>query len=730
VALSALAALAGPAALGQAAEEAAPAALKQPSPRPAAPNLNEALAKLADRIAQLGGLGRAYLVAAQPSPSLLEGYAARVLLTRLTYRGLAARQVAGIMPAPGAAMPERLPPCVPAEPDAPRTGLFVQVLCRDGEKNSLLACLYDVAARKKMDAVETAFDLPEDLAFLAGRAGKPMPAADRKWLELLLKMAPQQADDAGAFEAALAEAEADYFIETGLWAPAADRLLKGAEPGGARFVRAVFCLGLAGDAAGARARVQGALKEHPDSGALYALSSWLTLRDGKRDDALMLLEQARLCDMAHEGLYRYARGLIALEWKDEESAEKAFLRAAEAMPRELFVQWELARFYWRRAELDKAVAQYRRVVALKDCPPEAWSDLGVALDAADKSDEAIDALQRAFELDPRNPAVSRHLAALLKRAGRYEKALEVLRRASEADPCNPALLAAYGDCAAQMWRLQTAEGAFRKAAEIDGPFPYATVRLAEILAFQYRYAEAQRLLEGLLKERADYTPALIALGRILGRLGRTDQALKALAEAARSTEHAADAQLAMAEVYLKASQAEQAVRSAQIAAGLRADAQSYATLSDAFLAAGELAKAETTAASAMQRDAASEDAHLAAARCLTARGERDRALAETQKALAINPYSVRALRLSGTLYDAMGQPQKCAEAWRAALKLNPWQAELECELAELLRRKLGDLDGALEHYRKCIQLENLRSRGAAAGTAPGADGRPEPVEAR
>jgi tetratricopeptide (TPR) repeat protein len=263
-----------------------------------------------------------------------------------------------------------------------------------------------------------------------------------------------------------------------------------------------------------------------------------------------------------------------------------------------------------------------------------------------------------------------------------------------------------------MWSIEAAEQAYQESIRADGNFPYGQVRLASLLALRYRYREARVMLTGLLATRPDYCPARIQLGQILGHLGHLEEAVSVLREATTNPEYEVSARLALVELYLQANLPVEAVSCAQIAASSRPDAQTYSALAGAFLAAGDMQKADSAAATAVEKDPLSADAHLALARVQRARGQLNDALRETRRGIELSPYSVEALELAGLLFQATGEFQKCAEFWQRALTLNPWQAELHRRLGDVLGPKLGDWSGAQRHLVEYVNLEKLRTEAA------------------
>ena len=673
--------------------------------------LDESLGDLADSLRALGHPRAAYVIGCADAALPLDGYAAETLAARLDRPASPAARANGSTTTPGDPFAETLPPCFLQSLSSDKATVFVRLGCSVKEQQRILtAAVYDLASGRVVSRTRVPFQLPSELEVLVTGEVASLSVADKQWSELFDELFPPPARGPQVPDASVRLAQAGFFMDTGLWGEAARRFaeLAGDSPN-RLFARAVLARQLSGDADGAQALVQSALKLRPDSGPLYALAGWLSLRHGQAADALMQLQQARLSDMAREGLYTYARGLIALEGNEQQTAEQALTRAAELLPDKLFAQWQAAHLYWQRADMQSALRYYRRATQTSAATAETWAELAMVQDAASDVDGAVSALRQAFHMRSDNPVITRQFAAMLKRQGHFDESLQVLQRAKDANPCSAPLLAAFGDGAAEMWQVRDAEAAFRDSITVSGGFPYGVARLTEMLRLQRRYPEAQTLLMDLLAARPDYQPARLELGRILGELGRPEEAVSVLNDAAKSPQYEVDAKLAMADLYLALKQPDQAVASAQIAVSLRPDAQTFSALSAAFLSDGDTDKALSTAKSALAKGPDSADAHLALARVLDANRQAQDALKEVETALRLNPYSVQVLSLDGTLHRNQNDLRECAALWQRALTLNPWDADLHYRLAELLGKSLGDSAGALEHYNQYFELEKLRT---------------------
>ena len=697
-----------------------------PAAEPPAPvvSMDDALGELAGTVADLGAAGDEFVLASSRPAGPLQGYVLCMLEVHLRELGCRLRPLGRRLPvaAPGNGRsqnrngangpPEELPEPALRQLRAQGTDLLVLAdpTTVRGQRY-LRVCVYGLRDGRQRLLLKVPFHLTDPLAPLAtGKAGR-MDRADRLWLELFDHAFPP-GERARDTEARVQTAAADYAFASGLWTMAAPMLMDAATDGDRMLARAIMARQLGGDADAATAALAAALKQHPGNGPLWALRAWVSLRQGDDQNAPLWLEQARFSDMTREGLYLYARGLIALEQKDETTARTELTEAADLATDVMFVQRELARFHRNRAELDQAIEYYRRAVASPGAAATTWAEMAIAMEAAGRTDEAVQALQTAFAMRSDSLAIARHLSRLLRRTARHEDALNVMRRATEADPFDAPLLTAYGDAALAMWRTDDAERAYRAAADADAGFHLAGVRLASLLARRGEYKAARALLTGLLAVAPEHHPARVELALIMSELGHHEEALAALQDAMTSPGHEVAVQLAIAQVHLNAGKPEAAVAAAQIAAASRPSAATYSALTRAFLVAGQADKAQAAVDAALLSDPSSAEATVAAARVALAKGDPQEAHAQVARVLQIDPYNAPGHELDGELWYEAEDFRRCAESWRRALALDPWNAELHRDIRDVLGEKLGDWDASRGHNDRYAELAAQKAEAA------------------
>ncbi len=173
--------------------------------------------------------------------------------------------------------------------------------------------------------------------------------------------------------------------------------------------------------------------------------------------------------------------------------------------------------------IDEAADSCRRAVAIAPSAP-AFTLLGAALFAQGHAEEAIDACGDALRLDPRQLAARLTLAAALFGAGRLTEADQACRQAIAQAPTAKAFLL--------LGRIATAAGdgngaldAARRAAAADPNSVDAAMALGAALNDRHLYAEAETAFRHVIGLKPDSALAYSNLGSVLIELGRETEAL-------------------------------------------------------------------------------------------------------------------------------------------------------------------------------------------------------------
>ena len=183
---------------------------------------------------------------------------------------------------------------------------------------------------------------------------------------------------------------------------------------------------------------------------------------GRGGKAEALYRQILKKDARHPGAL-HALGLMARNGGNVERAAQLLSKAAAAAPDDAAVRCDLGNALKALGRADEALVHHRRMVELCPASPEALSNLGTTCAKAGHTDEALDHLRRAVALDPANAEIQYNLGNVLLSAGNFEDAAEAFTRTTEILPVHVRAHANLGVACKELGRLGDAENSFRVA---------------------------------------------------------------------------------------------------------------------------------------------------------------------------------------------------------------------------------------------------------------------------
>lgn len=178
--------------------------------------------------------------------------------------------------------------------------------------------------------------------------------------------------------------------------------------------------------------------------------------------------------------------------------------------------------------LELAVDAWSKITAAVPRDWRAWGNLGNALAALQRWDEAGDALSKAAQLNPSNPNIRRNAGAALVEANRVSEGLthfEALVTARPDDAENRTLLAR---ALAALQRHDEALPQFEAARALGGETPETEFGLGRLLAAEMRYEEAETAFRRALAFEPANRAVVQQLGLVLERTNQLDALTKLL----------------------------------------------------------------------------------------------------------------------------------------------------------------------------------------------------------
>jgi len=395
-------------------------------------------------------------------------------------------------------------------------------------------------------------------------------------------------------------------------------------------------------------------------------------------------------------------------------------------------------------ELDRAIAAFRKVLALTPGHVEACDQLADALLLSRRPEDALAVVDQALELTPEDIGLLMRRGAILSdHMGRHEEAIQVFRRVATLRPSAwaartslalaqarmghavaaqssleeaLALAPDSGDALAEVARgylelgqLEESVRYGRKAVALDRSRYGAHVNLGTALEWQGESEAAVAAYREAIEVAPRNVAAYVKLVDLYLRRGETRQALACANESVEASSRSAAARAALAAALLRDGSSEEARAQAERAIQLDPRAAlGHARLGAALLALDEVQDAQEACERAVALDPDLADAHRTLAMVHARQGERDAALAAYERAVALQPeHLLNALGdLMGRaqLYDTLHDPAAALAEYEKAAHLdhNSFQAHLQ---VGRLRIVTEDAEGAVTALRRAVDLD-------------------------
>jgi tetratricopeptide (TPR) repeat protein len=303
------------------------------------------------------------------------------------------------------------------------------------------------------------------------------------------------------------------------------------------------------DTAAAAVELQEVVRLEPDAYYEMYLLAQIRQGQGKRAEAIQLLKQS----LAVEARQPEARDMLAAllqseerfdelaaiyegamvrrELKDLDEAERLLEEALRNEPDHVLARFTLASIYEERRELEKAIEEWKKLLALpakgEDAKPrqaEYWAHLGFDYGELDRHGEAVDAFSRARELAGGEERYEAFYVQSLLAADRPADARSALDHALEQKPesarlrlLEPRVLEATGE----------SKKAIEKALELAAADPDNEMWIGgvvDVYQSQKLYGEAESFLIERLKRSPDNVEMIFQLAAMLERQKKFDEA--------------------------------------------------------------------------------------------------------------------------------------------------------------------------------------------------------------
>jgi tetratricopeptide (TPR) repeat protein len=264
-----------------------------------------------------------------------------------------------------------------------------------------------------------------------------------------------------------------------------------------------------------------------DAAAVY-LRALLLIREGRRAEAIPLLEEAADLEKDYP-LFRFKLAENRFLLKDDPNDPellKDLEKALELDPRGGWINNLAAQVSLRKEDPETASRCLDKALKVLGDVPAIRMNQGVLLYLQGSLDEALKILDTGREGDPEG-LLSNCAANLLFRAGRFEEADGFYRKALAASPDNIEYLTNRASCLIEMAHYGEADTLLSRI-HAASPGPGVLDMISYVASKKGEYPRAESASRAALEIDPRHAPSLLSLGWNLSNQGRLEEALDCL----------------------------------------------------------------------------------------------------------------------------------------------------------------------------------------------------------
>ncbi|VVE69463.1 glycosyltransferase [Pandoraea captiosa] len=209
---------------------------------------------------------------------------------------------------------------------------------------------------------------------------------------------------------------------------------------------------------------------------------------------------------------------------------------------------DLAEMYRQAGRLQDAVNAGQRAVEIDPAFAAGWNNLGIALQEAGQLEQSMVYLTRVSELQPGSVDAQNNLGNTARLLQHFDVAETHYRRALALDAQRVDTLSNLASLLSALRRFDEAETLARRAIELAPTFVDAYRNLADIELSRGNVGSALQVVEVMSAFAAQHPSTLVARATILRLVGRLDEALVSARAAIEQVPQNANAQAALAAV--------------------------------------------------------------------------------------------------------------------------------------------------------------------------------------
>ncbi len=390
-----------------------------------------------------------------------------------------------------------------------------------------------------------------------------------------------------------------------------------------------------------------------------------------------------------------ARGKHFLEEHNYSRALVEFKNAAQAMPRDADVFYQLGMAFTGAGDLRSALKAFRRAVELN--PKHAGAQLRIAQMESMTTNESLikeaqGRLQALIEQGSASADVINTLAATELKLGNADSAIQSLERALAQSPGEVTSFILLAKAKFSQNDIKGAEQVLKQACEKLPNSADARRMLGEFYAGQNKPAEAEAQFRKAMELNSNSGPALMDMARLQLAGGRKNEAEQTLRRLSGFDGYKSS----YAMFLFQEGRRDEAVREFErIWKENSADRQARTQLIAAYDAAGRRADGDKLLEAALKKNPKDADALLQRGELLIRMGKYNEAEAALASVRQLRPTAPEVHYVLARLRQARGETLTYRQELSEALRLNPNLQQVRIELAQNLM-STNDARGALD----------------------------------
>ncbi len=396
--------------------------------------------------------------------------------------------------------------------------------------------------------------------------------------------------------------------------------------------------------------------------------------------------------------------LAAALYGQGKDALAALETAAQLLPNDPEAHTNLGNALRARGKLEEAAARHRRAIQLKDDYAEAHNNLGGVLKDLGQLHDAAGSFGRAIALKAEFPMAHDNLGIVWQALGRYDEALVAHRRALALAPDFAEAHSHLGDTLRGLGRHEEAAASYRRAVMMKPELAEALLQLANAQLVLGQLEGAVASYRRLLQSHPHLTEAHSNLGNALRELRQSAEAVVSYQAALSLQPDQPEIHNNLGNALLDIGQVEGAVQSYRRAIELKPDyAKAHGNLGSALRELGWFDEAADSLQRALvlQPDSAEMLTNLAIVQML--QGKADEAASNLRRSLDLKPGAPAALIALAELTADEGRFADAESLCRQAFALNPDSAPAWAGVVASRKMTAADADWIVQAERLAQQ---------------------------